>query len=520
MKIEKQFLDDHQAKLIVEADPDKLESAKKRAARKIARRIKIPGFRPGKAPYPVILRHVGEGAVIEEAMEFLVDEIYPEVLEEAEITPYGPGSLENITSLDPPILEFVVPLEAEVTLGDYHSVQETYEPADISEVEVDKVLEDLRERQALLEPVDRPSQEGDSVSALISAKRVKIEDDQDAQLIEERTHQIMIKKESDLETDPDGADEWPFSGFSRQLIGLSANDEKEIAYQYPDDEISDRFKGVDALFHVKVESVKVRILPDLDDEFATGFGEFENLAGLRSEIRTTLESQAKQAYDDEYDQEILDRVIELSTIKYPPQMLEHEIDNVVNNLKSRLNQQGIDLDLYLKMRSMDMEGIREEAIPIAESRLKQSLVLLEIAKVEDINVDVSQVQSEAQNTMSYVTQSLSKREARRLTERNVYETLVGNITMDRLMKKSMAKLREICGGIVEDENLVEETEVVEAAIDADDDHSSTEQEALPSAEEDNIETEEVVEAEGNEDEDNKPAYSEDTNQDDTELENE
>ena len=113
MKIEKEFRDDHQVKLTVELDDDTFEKAKQRAARQIAKRIKIPGFRPGKAPYGVILRQVGEGQVVEGALELVIDEQYSEIIKEAEIEPYGPGTLDNVPELDPPTLEFIVPLSVD-----------------------------------------------------------------------------------------------------------------------------------------------------------------------------------------------------------------------------------------------------------------------------------------------------------------------------------------------------------------------------------------------------------------------
>ena len=117
LKIETNYLEDHQAQLKVEFDAEQLNDAKQRAARKIARQTKIPGFRPGKAPYGIVLRTVGEAAILEEAMEILIDDQYPKIIEESKIKPYGPGQLENVVSFDPPIFEFKVPLDAEVTLG-------------------------------------------------------------------------------------------------------------------------------------------------------------------------------------------------------------------------------------------------------------------------------------------------------------------------------------------------------------------------------------------------------------------
>jgi trigger factor len=127
LKIEKQIQDDHQAKLVVEVEQEKMEESKRRAARKMAERGKIPGFRPGKAPYPVIVRYFGEQAINEKAIDELVEDIYPKILEEAAVNPAAAGSLESIENLEPPKLIFRVPLAPEVDLGDYHSIRLPYE---------------------------------------------------------------------------------------------------------------------------------------------------------------------------------------------------------------------------------------------------------------------------------------------------------------------------------------------------------------------------------------------------------
>ena len=146
MKIEKEVLEDQQVKFTVEVDSDQLEASKRKAAKKIARRIKVPGFRPGKAPYQVIQRQVGDEALLEESIEILVNDVYPQVIEDAEIDPYGPGNLENVLSLDPVTLEFIVPLMPEVELADYHAVRLPYDPPEITDAEVEAVEQDFRQR--------------------------------------------------------------------------------------------------------------------------------------------------------------------------------------------------------------------------------------------------------------------------------------------------------------------------------------------------------------------------------------
>ena len=163
MKINTAFQEDHQVKIKVEIEADKFEGAKRRSAKSIAKRVKIPGFRPGKAPYNIVLKHVGEASIIENAVEIIIDEIYPDVIKEAEISPYGPGKLENIESMDPPTFEFSVPLSPEVEIKEYKDIRIDFKEKEVTEKDINEVVENLRENQAVIEPADRAAQEGDMV---------------------------------------------------------------------------------------------------------------------------------------------------------------------------------------------------------------------------------------------------------------------------------------------------------------------------------------------------------------------
>ena len=156
MKIETTPRDEHQVQIVAEFDDETLEKFKHRAAHKIATEAKIPGFRPGKAPYDVIRRFAGEKTIVNEAMELLVDEVYPDVIKEANVKPYGPGELENVISIAPPKLSFIVPLEPEITLGDYRSVRLDYAPQPFDEKEVDRFFYQLQTNYATVEPSDHP----------------------------------------------------------------------------------------------------------------------------------------------------------------------------------------------------------------------------------------------------------------------------------------------------------------------------------------------------------------------------
>jgi len=476
LKIQKQLLDDHQMKLTVEVDADQMEAMKKRAARKISKQVKIPGFRPGKAPYPVIVRQIGEGVIVEEALEILVDDIYPQIIKEADIKPYGPGSLEKVESLDPPVLEIVVPLEAEVDLGDYRSIRKPYELREITEDDVDDVLQDLCERQAIIEPVDRPAQEGDLVAVRLSAKRLHPEEDQDPIIIKERSVPLIIHAQREGKGEEDEKDwnaEWPFQGFSQNLVGLSTNDEKSIQYIFPEDAEETNFSGVEAEFTWQVESVKERTLPELNDSFVSSMGDFENLDIFRENIRETLESQSRKNIDREYNNEILEQAVQQASFKYPPQMLENEIDQIVDELKNNLDRQNLDLDLYLKTRNLDMVGLRDELTPQAEQRLRSTVFLLELARAEDIQIAPEEINDETENTIRLLKRTLPEKEAQRLNDKDVLNNLIGNVVADLLIKRSMERLQDICSGRLEIDNgndsetLVSEESLNEEKTDSD-----------------------------------------------------
>ena len=450
MKIETETRDDHQVKITVEVEPDIFEEAKRKAARKLSRRVKIPGFRPGKAPYQVVLRQFGEPAIIEDAIEFLVEDIYPKVIEEFEIKPYGPGMLDNVASMDPPVLEFVVPLDAEVTLGDYKSIEKTYEPDEVSDQDVEDVIKDLQDRQAILEPVERPVEEGDVVTVSISGERKDIEDDQNPTLVKDRETPVLV-----LSEDSKNEQEWPYPGFSRVLIGMSVGDEKTTSHTFSDESEYEELRGVEAAFTFIVKEIKKRVLPEANDEFASTVGEYETLEALRADIRESLEMQAKDSYNEVYDDEILKEAVEQSEFKYPPQMLEDEIDQVIHNLENRLKQQNLDLDLYLKTREMDMDGLKEEARPTAEIRLKRSLLLYELAQAENIVVGTDEVQKETIRTLDALTRSLSKQDAKKLANESSVRNVMNNVMADLLARKAVEKLRSLASGIPLEEEVAE-----------------------------------------------------------------
>ncbi len=392
MKIETQPRDDHQVTMIVELEPEQMEGAKHRAARRISEKKNIPGFRPGKAPYDVVVRSFGEGAIVEDAVDLLLDEVYPKALEEAKLEPGASGSLEKVEDLDKsPKFTFNVPLAPSVNLGDYRSIRLPYDWQEPGEEKLDEAIEDLRQMYAKTETVDRPIQKGDFV--MIDLKGVKAKAAEgEAPLMDRPGLPIFVRSDEKEE-------EFPFPGFSNKLIGLSINENKTFTHKYNKDDKDENLQGQTVQFEVKIKMVRGSTLPELNDEFAKQAGPFENMQAMREAVKANLATQSKAQYDDEYFAKLMEKIKEIAVIKYPPQVVDHEVEHVMEDLKSRLAGQNLDMAAYLKSREMDEEKfVAEEARPIAVKRLERSLVMDEIAKVEKIEVSQEMLQSSFQQT--------------------------------------------------------------------------------------------------------------------------
>jgi trigger factor len=445
LKIEKQIQDDHQAKLIVEVEQEQMEVSKRRAARKLAERGKIPGFRPGKAPYPVIVRFFGEQTITEQAIDFLVDEIYPKVLEEADIKPAAAGSLESIDNLEPPKLTFRVPLAPEVDLGDYRSVRLPYEWVGPGEKEIDAALEDLRQMYASTENVDREVQVGDYVSVDVKGEFAKPkEGDEDKSAGLSRTgFATFVRKE-------DRDEEWPFKGFNKELVGLKAGESKTIKHKYAKDDTDEALRGETVNFEVTVKTVRGVILPDLDDDFAKQVGAGETLDALMEAVKKDVENRSKADYDDKYFVDLIEKIKEGATIKYAQHSVEHEGEHVLDDLRQRLAQQGLDLPTYFKMRNTTQEKfVEEEVAPVAKKRLERSLVLDEIIRAEKIEVDNAALDAEFNNTLSELQmQGMNLNEVRggRKGQQRVAEAVAMESASRVLTRRALDTIKAIATG--------------------------------------------------------------------------
>jgi len=401
LNIEKVIQDDRQAKLTVEYTAKEFEGFKRRAAKKISKKTKIHGFRPGKAPYNVVVNHFGKDALLQEAIDIILDNDYAKVLEEAEINPSGVGSLESIESTDPPKFVFMVPLEPEVELGEYHEIRKDYALEPFDETQVEAYITNARRNTASIVPADRPATEGDLVYFTLSGEFLNPEDEEDATITDKTPQQALIPEKDEVDQS-----EWPFPGFAKELLSIKAGDIKEIQHAYPDDYSDEDYRGKTALFTVDVQSVKALELPELDEEFVQTLGDYESPEDFRQDVEEKLRSQHENEYEESYFEALLNEITDQTKLAYPPQMLEERKDQLLEDIKTRVENQNLDFETYLRLRGTDeAKLIEEDILPAAKKRLERSLIVEALIKEEKIQLDQEKLQKEVQDVMHEVLHS-------------------------------------------------------------------------------------------------------------------
>lgn len=429
LKIETHTHADRTLHMTVEVPEERVRPALQAAARQISKRYPVAGFRPGKAPYEHVVRQFGERAVYEAAIDELGQKVYAEALDQEKIEAYGPGSLEDM-QLKPMVLKFTVPLKPEVDLGDYRALRLPYTAPVIADEEVQRVLDTLRERQAVLEPVERPAAPGD-VAIL----------DINAFLNEGLNPSDFLMTDKDVSVQLDAQADWPMPGFAAQVTGIAAGETRKFDLAFADDYANESLRGQTAHFEVVCKEIKSRTLPEWNDDLAKEVGDFQTLDELRARVRSDLEKQASRAADREYADKVLEQLVGQSTITFPPVLLEQEVDDLLADLDNRLREQRLTLDDYLKIEKKTREMLREEYKPRAEARLKRALVLGRVVELDQLEVQPHEVVGE----IDRMSVALGEQAGQMRTYLNS-DRARQSLTLDLLTNKAVERLVAIAKG--------------------------------------------------------------------------
>ncbi len=375
MKVTTEPRDNRQMGLTIEVESERVEAALAKASKRLQQKYKIPGFRPGKAPRNVVEQMLGKQALYDEAIDELGQEVYKEALDQHNIDPFGPGSMEDM-QLDPLVLKMLVPLAPEVKLGDYKSVRVPYEEPKVDEHDVEHQLEHVRENQAIIEPAGDDAVADNNMVATVDVESTV----EGKPFLNQKAANINLAKPIDP-VDPAEDIDLP-----SHLIGMRPGEDQEFSIVVPDADNYGDFRGKTADFKVHLIELKKRELPELDDALAQTVGDYETLDALKAKIRSELLATQQQQIDSQYSDKAIDEFVKIAAIEFPPQMVDAEIHSLIERTEKRLKDQNMTMKEYLKALSKTEEEYHEELRPTAEIRLKRGLVLGELIKAESLEV--------------------------------------------------------------------------------------------------------------------------------------
>lgn len=382
VKVTTEAREDRQLALTIEVEPDRVEQALNKAAKKIAREVKIPGFRKGKAPRSVIEQMFGKGAILKEALDELGPQVYLEALEQTGVEPYAPGSLEDIQT-DPLVLKMLVSLRPEVDLGDYRSVRVPFEEPQVDEQQVEHQVGHLREQHAMLEPVEDAGVDWEHLATFDIDAKVD-----GAPFIKEAQADVMLEQE------PLDKGIKVLPGFEERVLGMRAGEERSFSLPVPESEDYGEFAGKSADVSVKLIALQKRTLPDVDDALAQTVGDYETIEALRDDIRGKLRQNLERQSREHYAELVLETLLKQAQIDFPPQMLEDELDQMIERVKESLRPQGRNFEQYLTLLKQDEQTYRNSLRARARERVERSLLLSKIVDLEGLLVEQSEIDAQ------------------------------------------------------------------------------------------------------------------------------
>ncbi len=367
MKTTTKKIDNYESEITVEFEAAELEKAKKRACKQLSEHANIPGFRKGKVPPLQILeQHFGKGAILDEAADILIQKAANDIIKEEKIIPVTQMRHKIITCEDGKDFVFTLTFTnyPEVKLGEYKGLK------------IEKVVEQvehLREHHANM--IDAPADAKVADGDFITLDFVGTVDGEKFQGGEAKDHPLEIGSHSFI------------GDFEEQLIGLKVGDEKDVKVTFPEDYHAKDLADKPAVFHCKINSIKHKELPPLDDEFAKKVSKFETLDEFKADIKKNMEANAERRAAEKQQQDVSEKAVENMTVDVPPVMIEDRISQMIQELSLQLQSQGMKLEQYMSFSGVDMDGLREQYKESAKQDVLTSILLDEVAHAENISVN-------------------------------------------------------------------------------------------------------------------------------------
>ena len=381
MSVQVEKLEKNMAKLTVEVSAEDFKAAIKKAYNKTKNRFAIPGFRKGKASQAVIEKMYGEAVFYEDAADEAINSTYAEAMKESglDIVSRPEVTIEKIGKDEPFVYSALVAVKPEVTLGQYKGVEVEKADASVSAEDVEAELKKVQEQNArLLTVEDRGVEDGDQTvidfEGFVDGKGFeggKAED-----------YPLTIGSHSFIDT------------FEEQLIGKKIGEECEVNVTFPTEYHAADLAGKPATFKVTVKEIKVKELPELNDEFASEVSEFDTLDEYKQDIEKKLQERKEKAAASQNEDRVVAKVVENASMEIPEKMIDAQVDNMLRETAQRMQSQGLSMDLYMKYTGMTADQMKDQMRPEAVKRIQTRLVLEAVVKAENIETSEEKLDEE------------------------------------------------------------------------------------------------------------------------------
>lgn len=365
--------------------PEEFEKAVQKAYKKNVKKINMPGFRKGKAPRIIIEKAYGKEVFYEDAINFVLPDAYDKAVEENGISPVAQPEVDLKSEKIEPDKEIIftakVVVKPEFELGEYKGVKAEKAVYETTDENVNEEIEKLRERNSRLVPVEDRAVQADDIA------NIDFEG-----FVDDVAFEGGKGENFDLTI---GSGQF-IPGFEDQLLGKNVGDDVEVKVTFPEEYHAEDLAGKDAVFKVKINSLKVKELPEADDDFAMDVSEFDTLDEYKADIKAKLEKANEDKAKHENEQNVIDAVCANTEIDIPDEMIDSQIDSMIRDMDMQMRYQGIDLNTYMQYTGQTMDTIREQYKPEAEKRVKTTLVLEKVSEVEKIEPTDEDVENEYQ----------------------------------------------------------------------------------------------------------------------------
>ena len=382
MEAKMEKIDVNIVKFEVKVEAEKFDAALTRAYKKNVKNFNVPGFRKGKVPMNVVKKYYGIEVLLEDAVNFAIEGSYSEVLKENNIVPVDYPKIDVVEVGEGK--DFVYTAEVtvypEVELGDYKGLSIEKKTYEVTEEEVSKKLKEMQEKNARVETKEEGTVENGNIAVIDFKGYV---DGEAFQGGEGKDYSLEIGSKTFIDT------------FEEQLVGAKVNDTVEVNVTFPENYGKEELNGKPAKFEVTIKEIKVKELPELDDEFAKETSEFDTIADLKADVTKKLEEANTERSEREFEEAVITAVSGNAKVEIQEVMVEKEVDKMVQNLQQRLQYQGLTLEQYFQFTGTDEEKMREYMRANAQTKVKVDLVLEAIEKAENIEATEEEIREKA-----------------------------------------------------------------------------------------------------------------------------